>query len=81
MQETGLTPLETRSSRFRARTVAAAGGREAMLARAAPARQAVQMRAAAEAELRRAQLEEAAAASFNELFDSDFSVDVLRRVG
>jgi hypothetical protein len=72
MQETGLTPLETRSSRFRARTVAAAGGREAMLARAAAARQAVQMRAAAEAELRRAQLEEAAAASFNELFDSDF---------
>lgn len=72
MQETGLTPLETRSSRFRARTVAAAGGREAMLARVAAARQAVQMRAAAEAELRRAQLEEAAAASFNELFDSDF---------
>jgi hypothetical protein len=72
MQETGLTPLETRSSRFRARTVAAAGGREAMLARAAAARQAVQMRAAAEAKLRRAQLEEAAAASFNELFDSDF---------
>ena len=72
LQETGLTPLETRGSRFRARTTAAAGGRDAILARHAAARAAVQARAAAEAELLRAQMEEAAAASFNELFDSDF---------
>jgi hypothetical protein len=69
-KETGLTPLETRSCRVRARTVAAAGGLDAMLARHAAARQAVAARVAAEAEERRRQMEEAA--PFNELFDSDF---------
>ena len=72
LQETGLTPLETQRSRFRARTTAAAGGREAILARHAAARQAVQARAAAEAELLRVQMEEAARVTYNELFDSDF---------
>ena len=66
--ETGLTPLEARSSRFRARTIAALGGREAMIERHARARQAVQARVAAEEERRRLQME----AAFNPLVDSDF---------
>ena len=66
--ETGLTPLEARSSRFRARTMAAVGGREAMIERHARARQAVQARVAAEEERRRLQME----AAFNPLFDTDF---------
>jgi hypothetical protein len=70
--ETGLTPLEARSSRFRARTVAAAGGRDAMLARAAAARHAVQVRVAADAERWRHQMDAAAARPFDPLFDSDF---------
>ena len=66
--ETGLTPLEARSSRFRARTTAAAGGREAILERHARARQAVLARVTAEEERRRLQMEEA----FNPLIDTDF---------
>ena len=66
--ETGLTPLEARSSRFRARTIAAVGGREAMIERHARARQAVQARVAADEERRRLQME----AAFNPLVDTDF---------
>ena len=66
--ETGLTPLEIRSSRFRARTIAAMGGREAVIARHARARQAVQARVAAADERRRLQMEQA----FNPLVDTDF---------
>ena len=66
--ETGLTPLEARSSRFRARTMAAVGGREAMIERHARARQAVLARVAAEEERRRLEME----AAFQPLFDTDF---------